>query len=141
MSQRQFSVPYQKIVELWNLIAGEYGLKTAKVLSAERKRHIAARWKELLRGEYSENGDKPKNQEEGLEWLRSYFAAIGQDPFHRGNNQRGWVANLDYAFRQKTFVRLVEQGREEYDPVKAVMAEYQRMYGNEEEVIDGEMAQ
>ena len=77
----------------WNVFAEGLGLPKAVSLTAERRRKIAVRLREV----------GPEGWIEALEMLE-------KSPFCRGENKTGWRADLDFLLQAKSFHRLREGG-------------------------------
>lgn len=77
--------------ELWNDTARRCGLPVAKELTPDRGRKIRSR----LNGR-------------GLPLWRDALAAVERSPHCRGENDRGWRADLDFVCQPKSFNRLIE---------------------------------
>lgn len=76
----------------WNELAGELGLPKAEVMSKARKAAFLARCREFP----------------GLEPWRRAFASIRGSPFLRGQNDKGWKADIDFLLQAKSFTKLIE---------------------------------
>lgn len=76
----------------YNDLAEEVGLAKAQVLTTTRRKKIAARLNECggLRG-----------------WIDA-LAKIRGSPFLRGDNDRGWRADMDFILQASSFTRLME---------------------------------
>lgn len=74
----------------WNLLAKQFGLPIAKALTADRRKAIAARL-----------ADGPEAWDEAL-------AGVAKSRHCRGENDRGWKADLDFVCQPKSFNRLRE---------------------------------
>ena len=93
--------PYSAITDTWNKIASELSLPRCERLSEARRRVIRQRWKSDF-------------------WRENYLSALGLirgSPFLRGENDRGWVANIDWFLRGETVTKLIEGA---YSPAVAV---------------------
>ncbi len=80
------------ILESWNIFAPQYGLPTATRMTKAREGQAKARLRE-----YPANDD----------WQRA-FRTIAQSPWLRGENDRGWRADIDFMLQAKSFPKLVE---------------------------------
>lgn len=76
---------------LWNELAERVGLPLAKALTPERRRHIKAR---LEQG--------------GLEGWQEALTGVERSKHCRGQNDRGWKADLDFVCQPKSYQRLRE---------------------------------
>lgn len=81
----------RKAFERWNALAVRLGLPVAKDLTPERRKHIANRLKGC-----GEPG-----------WMEA-LAAVEASPLCRGENDRGWRADLDFVCQPKSFNKLRE---------------------------------
>jgi len=83
----------EAIASCWNEICGPYFPKVRLPLSDKRIRQLQARLKEL-----------PK-----VEQWELAFEYLTTSKFHRGDNDRGWVANFDYILRPDRAQQLLER--------------------------------
>ncbi|WP_333837948.1 hypothetical protein [Novosphingobium sp.] len=81
----------QQVLEMWNRAAVQIDLPKAAKLSDARRRHAA----KLIR-------------EHGEEGFRAAIRAIMRSRFLRGENDRGWKADLDFLLQPKSFLKLIE---------------------------------
>jgi hypothetical protein len=79
----------------WNDMARQHGLLQVSEVTPKREAMIRARINERWK-------DNPPQK-----WA-AYLAAIAASPFLRGENQRGWRANFDWAIRPDSPVRVAE---------------------------------
>lgn len=101
VSKRQ-PIPYQKIQDLYNEVAGDK-LPKAVSLNDKRKSDIAARVRELAKV-------RPiHSQDDLLRELRAVFTRLVSDPWYCGKNDRGWIASIDYIFSVKGFTKFLER--------------------------------
>lgn len=77
--------------EAWNVVARRLGLRIAKDLTQERRRHIRARL-----------------AMSGLNGWREALVGVERSSHCRGENDRGWRADLDFVCQPKSFQRLRE---------------------------------
>jgi len=90
--------PYEAFRRRWNEFAEKVGLPKAAVMTDDRRRKFRTRWKEWGEGEAA------------WAFLERVFKAIEGMPFYRGENDRGWRANVDWLLRKSnTALRLVEE--------------------------------
>lgn len=75
----------------WNDLATEVGLTRVRKLSADRKAKL-----------------KRRLAEHGLGGWREALAKIRGSPFCRGENDRGWSANIDFMLAETSFLKLLE---------------------------------
>lgn len=73
------------LLEAWNRCSGPANLPVARTLSKSRRRFADARLKEATAAEWE-----------------SAYRLICSDPFCRGENDRGWKADIDYALSGKS---------------------------------------
>jgi uncharacterized protein YdaU (DUF1376 family) len=88
------SVAAREAFALYNETAKRCGLPEARALSKQRARALALRVKEA----------------EGLDGFRKALANLERSAFLRGQNDRGWCADLDFICQPKSFSRLLEGG-------------------------------
>ena len=86
--------------DMFNELADEIGLPVAKVLSKKRKASLKAR--------LAEAG--------GIEGWRSAMDKVRASPLCTGNNNRGWVADLDFILQQSSFTKLMEGSYDARNP-------------------------
>lgn len=99
----RFSV--EDAVAAWNETAGRCGLNKAKTISPDRRKAISARLKAT-----------------GEEGWREALAGVERSKFCRGENDRGFRADLDFVAQPKSFNRLREgfYGTDADEPGKVV---------------------
>lgn len=85
--------PYGEITELWNKTITGTNCPKATRLSQKRKSQIKALCKDYT-----------------IEEIETTFQKLVNIPFMTGQNQRGWIANIDYATRADPFLRIFEDG-------------------------------
>jgi hypothetical protein len=85
--------PYTEITEIWNKAAAGTNCPKATRLSKKRKTQIKALCKDYT-----------------IEEIEATFQKLVNIPFMTGQNQRGWIANIDYATRADPFLRIFEDG-------------------------------
>ena len=83
------------LASLWNEVCGNLLPKVSK-LTGKRKQHANARLAE---------------KDRSPDWWRAYFARIAASSFCRGENQRGWRADFDFATRSEDVVVSVLEGK------------------------------
>jgi len=86
------SEPKEDVLTAWNETAKAASLRTARSLNDGRRRAIAARMK-------------------SAEWREGWRGALSKvqgSAFCGGENDRGWVANLDWFLRPGTVMKLLE---------------------------------
>ena len=86
------SVPLDEAILAYNELAGETGLPKAQRLTDTRRSALRLRLEECG----------------GLDGWEAALAKIRGSPFLRGENERGWRANLDFLLRQSNFTKLME---------------------------------
>lgn len=91
------SIPFAAIVDAWNETCGDV-LPQVRQTTEDRRRKIRARV-----------AAAPERRD--MDWWREYFGRIRASPFLRGENDRGWRADFDWALRSETVVARVLEGR------------------------------
>lgn len=86
----------------WNSAAAAAGLPTVSTCSTARLRHIASRLKEA-----------------DVETWTTAYRLIAADPFCRGQNDRGWRADFDYALRPEKSGRWLDLAKSGSRPMSA----------------------
>jgi uncharacterized protein YdaU (DUF1376 family) len=82
-------------------------LPSIAVLTATRRKHIGARWKEVCL-------DQKFDRDAGIAWFEQFFTAVAESKFLTGkgpaNRQTGrvWQATFDWLFLPTNFVKIVE---------------------------------
>lgn len=84
-------LPVQEAFDEWNATASRRRLPIAKSLTPARRRQIKAR---LAEG--------------GIAGWREALSAVEASPLCRGENERGWRADLDFVCQPKSFAKLRE---------------------------------
>lgn len=84
-------LPVQRAFDQWNETARRVGLPLAKSLTPVRRKHIRARL-----------------ASDGLEGWMEALVAVEASPLCRGDNDRGWRADLDFVCQAKSFTKLRE---------------------------------
>lgn len=91
-------VPYERIKEVWNEHFSDTPIPCFRALSSKRQRKLRSRW-----AEWTELDDPMHVFNRLCRYMRD-------DAFHRGGNDRGWTANIDYLIRNDTkWVELLER--------------------------------
>jgi len=89
-------IPWQLLLDGWNLIAEENRLPGARLWTAKRKTQFRARMAEY-----------------GPDWFSDAMARIQTaNQFARGGNNGGWRIDLDYALSPSGALKLLEGGWE-----------------------------
>ena len=78
------------VQQIWNEITTA-PIPKCKELTPQRRKHAAARLKER-----------------GLDGMREVFTAINAVPFLRGESDRGWCANFDWALKPANIAKVLE---------------------------------
>jgi len=91
--QEKDTVPYQKIIDLYNEICTH--LPKVKSITKGRKEKLKTRWEELG----------------SIEEFEKVFTLTSKSPFLNGKNDRGWKANLDWLIVNDTNIAKVLEGR------------------------------
>lgn len=84
-------VPYSQIRDLYHEICGSY--PKLRSISENRKKAIAARWKEYDRD---------------IETFRKLFELAEASPFLKGKNQRNWSADFDWLMNSANMAKVLE---------------------------------
>lgn len=94
-------VPYQKIKDLYNSICESFS--QVITISANRKKAIAARWKE-----YGEN----------IEAFETLFKMAEESNFLKGENERHWTATFDWLMKSANMTKVLEGNYQNKGSVK-----------------------
>ncbi|RME97719.1 MAG: hypothetical protein D6773_15405 [Alphaproteobacteria bacterium] len=86
-------LPVARAFENYNIAARELGLPLAAKLTADRRRKLQARLRE-----------------HGLDGWNAALVAIENSRFLRGENGKGWRANLDFLLQPSSLNKLIEGG-------------------------------
>lgn len=89
--KRGDALPVQEAFDEWNALASRLRLPVAKALSDTRRKQIRSRLASA-----------------GLPGWREALAAVEASPLCRGDNDRGWTADLDFVCQPKSFNKLRE---------------------------------
>lgn len=84
-------VPYQRIVDLYHELLPR--LPKVVKLSEKRKRAIRSRW---------------KDDADNLDYWKSYFRHAATSKFLHGQNDRGWLADIDFLTREDVMIKMQE---------------------------------
>ena len=85
-------VPFEKIQTDYNDLASEVGLPQCRILTATRKKHISARWRE-----YPDHDS----------W-DAFWGFVRKQPFLTGQNDRGWRCDLEWLMKPNNFAKVCE---------------------------------
>lgn len=91
--------PIRQALDAWNDVAIDLALPVAQFLNSERKAKLRQRLDECG----------------GLDGWAVAMSRIRGSPFLRGENPRGWKADLDFVLQKKSFTRLMEGSYERPD--------------------------
>lgn len=80
-----------EVVEAWNETAGTIGLRRCAKLTEDRRKRLRS----LIR-KYP------------IEDFQTALAAVRRSAFCRGENERGWSADIEFFSRERNFVKLIE---------------------------------
>jgi len=86
-----------RITELWNILAKQVNFSPVRKLSENRKRKLSKAIEQI-----------PAESE----WL-SIFKQIPRDGFRLGKNDRMWMANFDWLFRNDNYIKMLEENNED----------------------------
>lgn len=84
-------LPVRQAFDEWNAVATTHRLPIARDLTKARQRQISARL-----------------SSSGIAGWREALAAVAASPLCRGENERGWRADLDFVCQPKSFAKLRE---------------------------------
>lgn len=84
--------PFEKIQTDYNSLASEVGLPQCRLLTATRKKHIAARWREYP----------------DLESWTNFWGYVKAQPFLSGQNDRGWRCDIEWLMKPNNFAKVLE---------------------------------
>jgi len=85
-------VPFEKIQTDYNDLASDVGLPQCRILTATRKKHISARWRE-----YPDHDS----------W-DAFWGFVRKQPFLTGQNDRGWRCDLEWLMKPSNFAKVCE---------------------------------
>lgn len=100
--------PHGKILDLWaehcpTLTQPRRNLWT----TSDGARTLRSRWRWLLTA--SENGKRLATDEpEALAWFAKFFAYVASCPHLRGENSRGWQADLAWVLKPANFAKVMQ---------------------------------
>lgn len=105
------TVPYQKIVDLYHKHLPDN--PTCKVISAERKRHIAARWSQSMTIGVSPFKALPVNVDVHLASWEKFFVVCADSAFLTNKTQPSaghatFKVDLDWMMNETNFVKILE---------------------------------
>lgn len=89
--------PHRQIIDLYHEILPEL----PRVVSATwpgsvREKNLASRWKQL-------------KAHQSLDFWAAFFEGVKRSPFHLGDNDRGWKANLGWLVERRNFDKIIER--------------------------------
>lgn len=93
----------EQVREIWNASAKPAGLPCVERLTDKRRAAVRTRLREPGRDE---------------SWVRRYVARIAATAFLRGESERGWRADFDWAFRSEDNIARVLEGKYDSTPQK-----------------------
>lgn len=105
--QRNDAPPLAEIMDLYNQELGSM-LPKAILLNASRKRTLSARWREMLNSPNPSGQIRYVDRETGLEWWTKFFRKVQMNPHWMGENDRGWMADLDWLTTPRNFTKVLE---------------------------------
>jgi predicted transcriptional regulator len=91
--------PYAEIMSAYQEVCGGV-FKGAEVLSTKRKTHIRKCYELKVR-----NGFPFRDR--GIEFWKTYFAECKKNAHWRGENDRGWKADLEFVTREENVLRVL----------------------------------
>ena len=109
--EKDDKIDYTGIRDAWNAMSKASGLATVVRMTDARRKHIRARGKEY-----------------GADQCMRAIAMIGESPFLRGENDRGWQASIDWLFGSADAMVRVLEGKykskaQPAQPTKEVITE------------------
>lgn len=96
------SLSYKDIVAIWNEVA-EGVLPRVSTITKQRQDKLRTRLKE-------------HRERDSPEWWRRYFQRVRTSAFCRGDNDRGWRADFDWAVRSNDVIARVFEGKYDNTP-------------------------
>ena len=91
VSKENDSPEIKEMFELWNMVAEALDLPLAKKLTSQRRQRL----RRILK-------------EHGMAEFKEVLRNLETSNFLRGENNRGWRADLDFVLQPKSFVRILE---------------------------------
>lgn len=76
----------------WDDLANEVGLKTVQKITSTRRKHMKARLADCG----------------GLDGWKDALQKVRESSFLKGENNRGWQANIDFMLKESSFTRIME---------------------------------
>lgn len=104
---RADAVPVEQVVMAYNETLGDV-LAKAQSLTDARRKHIRARWKEMLGTTDATGRVRFSDADSGVDWFRRFFRKVTTNSHWLGNNDRGWRANLDWIMTPSNFTKILE---------------------------------
>jgi hypothetical protein len=96
--------PHAEIVALYHELLPE--LPRMRTWEGNRKKHLAARWKETL--QRLRKARKPHDRQAGLEWWRQFFLTrVRPSPWLMGQ-KKDWRATLDWLVRPENYAKTLD---------------------------------
>ena len=99
-------VPYQEVVEAYHQICTS--LPRVRKLTAQRRKHLNARWKELG----------------SLDEFKEVFSRAQASSFLTGNNDRGWNADFDWLINESNMTKVIEGKYDDKAPTREAKSSF-----------------
>jgi hypothetical protein len=104
--------PVEHVVQLYHELLPE--LPRVKLLTETRKTAVRKRWRWILSSKKPDGSRRATSTDEGLGWLRQYFAKARENDFLMGRAKRSaghenWQCDLDFLLSEKGLKQVIEK--------------------------------
>jgi len=89
--------PAQEILSVWNEVCGGVGLPKAEI-TKKRRITLKTRWNSEMKRD--------------MQRWRDFCGIVSKSNFHRGENERSWKANIDWALRPDNITKIFEASQQ-----------------------------
>lgn len=109
--------PFDDIVSVYHELLPELPGVMVMHPGGERHKAVASLWTWVLTSTRAGGIRRATNREEGLSWIRDYFARARHNDFIMGREARGaghenWEASIDYLCTERGMKRVIEKTRD-----------------------------
>lgn len=109
--------PFDRIVAAYHEILPELpGVRVMKP-GGDRHKAIAGLWQWVMTSSRGDGSRRATTQDEGVQWIRDYFARAHDNAFIMGREARGpghesWEADIDFLCSERGMKRVIEKTKE-----------------------------
>lgn len=104
--------PVDQVVELYHELLPE--LPRVRLLTESRKTAVRKRWRWILSSKKPDGSPRATTAQEGIDWLRRYFAKTRENDWLMGRGKRtagheNWQCDLDFLLSEKGLKQVIEK--------------------------------